>query len=340
MDAFGQVTAAPAAPEKALLRVEGLGIELRLRGLGPVRVVEDVGFSIAPGEALALVGESGSGKSLIAMGSLDLLPVGARVVAGRTTFAGRVLQELEAADWRRLVGMGVGVLFQDPVGSWDPTMAIGPQSGEVLDAHEDLPRDEIRRRVTAALGEVGLANRHRFGLFAHQLSRGQAQRAMLAATLLSAPQILVADEPLSGLDPTVARAVLDLLDDMRRRRSMALLLVTHDLGVVAAVADRVAVVYGGMIVEEGPARRIYQTPQHPYTRGLLNSIPGRQAGRLRPIPGEPPVLWDLPPGCPFAPRCGFAIEDCGSRRPGAVSVAGVLVACVRAGDDELGASVA
>jgi oligopeptide transport system ATP-binding protein len=336
MDAFGEVTEGPTAPAETLLEVEGLGIELRLRDRGLVRVIDGVGLAVTSGEALALVGESGSGKSLIAMGAVDLLPAGAHAVAGRTTFAGRVLQELAAADWRRLVGMGVGVLFQDPVGSWDPTMAIGPQSGEVLDAHEDLSHDEIRRRVTAALGEVGLATRHRFGLFAHQLSRGQAQRAMLAATLLSAPQVLIADEPLSGLDPTVARSVLDLVDDMRRRRGMALLLVTHDLGVVAAVADRVGVVYGGMIVEEGPVRSIFETPLHPYTRGLLDSIPGRRPGRLRPIPGDPPVLWELPPGCPFAPRCGFAVHECGSRRPAPVSIAGVSVACVRAEDGDFG----
>ena len=204
------------------------------------------------------------------------------------------------------MGLGIGVLFQDAIGSWDPIEMIGPQSGEVLEAHEALGAEEVRRRVLEALGQVRLPRRLKYVSFAHEMSRGQAQRAMLAAALLSLPRMLIADEPLSGLDVTVARAVLALIDDMRRERGMGLLLVTHDLGVVAAVADRVAVVYGGLVVEEAPAAALYRSPRHPYTDGLLGSVPGFARGRLRPIPGDPPELWELPPGCPFAPRCPYA----------------------------------
>ena len=313
-----------------LLAVDDLQVELRFRDGRRVRAVDGVSFRIASGEALALVGESGSGKSLIAMGAVDLLPAGAEAVAGRTTFAGRVLQDMEPADWRRLVGMGIGVLFQDPIGSWDPIEMIGPQSGEVLETHEALGREEVQRRVLEALGRVRLPRRVKYLSYAHEMSRGQAQRAMLAAALLSMPRVLIADEPLSGLDVTVARAVLGLIDDLRRERGMGLLLVTHDLGVVAAVADRVAVVYGGMVVEEAPAAALYHAPRHPYTDGLLGSVPAFARGRLRPISGDPPELWELPPGCPFAPRCPYALAGCGTARPPARQVGESRVACLRA----------
>jgi oligopeptide/dipeptide ABC transporter ATP-binding protein len=321
------VTTAPP-----LFAVDGLEVMLRFSDGRRVSVIDGVSFSIAPGEALAMVGESGSGKSLIAMGSVDLLPAGAEVGAGRTTFAGRVLQDLEEVDWRRLVGMGIGVLLQDALGAWDPLEMIGPQSGEVLEAHQTLSAEEVQRRVLEALGRVRLPRRLKYSSFAHQLSRGQAQRAMLAAALLSTPRMLIGDEPLTGLDTTVARAVLDLIEDLRRERGMGMLLVTHDLGVVAAVADRVAVVYGGMIVEEAPARALYRSPRHPYTDGLLGSLPGRGRGRLRPILGDAPLLWELPPGCSFAPRCPFAGPECRRERPPVRQVGESQVACLRADD--------
>ena len=318
-----------------LFAVDGLEVALHFRDGRGAKVVDGVSFAVGVGEALAMVGESGSGKSLIAMGAVDLLPAGAEVVAGRTLFLGRVLQDLEEGAWRRLVGMGIGVLFQDAIGSWDPIEMIGPQSGEVLEAHESLSREEVRRRVLDALGRVRLPRRLKYLSYAHEVSRGQAQRAMLASALLSAPQMLIADEPLSGLDVTVARAVLSLIDDMRRERGMGMLLVTHDLGVVASVADRVAVVYGGMVVEEAPVGALYRAPKHPYTDGLLGSVPGLARGRLRPIPGEVPVLWELPPGCPFAPRCRHARDACRAQRPALHRVGESLVACLRAGDLEL-----
>ncbi len=312
-----------------LFEVEGLSIGLDGPD-GVETVIEDAAFTVARGESLALVGESGSGKSLIAMGTLDLLTPGARVLAGRTRFEGRELQELEDDARRRLVGLGIGVLFQDAIGAWDPLYLIGTQSGEVLEEHLSLPADEIRARVLDSLGEVRLPKRFKYRSFSHELSRGEAQRAMLAAALLSAPRLLIADEPLSGLDVTVAQAVLSLIDDMRTKRGMSLVLVTHNLGVVASVADRVAVLYGGMIVEEAPTTSLYREPRHPYTEGLLGSFPGLARGRLRPIPGEPPDLRRVPAGCPFADRCVHVVERCRAERPPLRSIGDGTVACFRA----------
>lgn len=293
-------------------------------------VVKDVSLAIGGGEAVALIGESGSGKSLIAMGAVDLLSPGARVDSGRTVFEHHVLQDLDDATWRELVGMGIGVLLQDAIGSWDPLDFMGYQAGEGLAEHTDLSREEIQGRVLDSLGEVGLSKRRHFMAHAHEVSRGQAQRQMLAATLLSAPRLLIADEPLSGLDVTVARAVLDLIDDMRRRRGMGMLLVTHDLAVVASVADRVAVVYAGSIVEDGSVEDVYRRPRHPYTSGLLGSLPALSRERLRPIEGETPDLFDVVPGCRFADRCPHAIERCRVDKPLPRLLDGTLVACHRA----------
>jgi oligopeptide/dipeptide ABC transporter ATP-binding protein len=317
-----------------VFRAEGLRVDVNIRG-SRIVVIDGVSFSIGAGESLALVGESGSGKSLIAMGAVDLLPPGARVVGGRTFFDGAVLQDVADDDWRRLVGMGIGVLFQDAIGAWDPMEILGTQSGEGLETHTEMSDEEIRRRVLDALGEVQLPRRLKYLSFAHQVSRGQAQRAMLASALLAAPRVLIADEPLSGLDVTVARAVLDLIDDLRRKRGMGLLLVTHDLGVVASVADRVAVVYGGMLVEVAATETLFRFPKHPYTDGLLGSVPGLTRGRLRPIEGDAPELWALPEGCTFAPRCPYAVERCHRERPVARRVDGTDVACHLAGDLDL-----
>ena len=315
----------------SLFSVEGLTIEI-VRGDSEQAqtVIRDVAFSLEPGEAVALVGESGSGKSLVALGSIDLLPPGARVVSGTTRFEGIELQELDEADWRRLVGMGIGVLLQDAIGSWDPTYIVGLQSGEVFEEHdEEMSIEEIRERVLKAFGEAQLPKRFLFGALAEDMSRGQAQRAMLATTMLTSTRILIADEPLSGLDVTTARAVLDLIDDLRRKRGMAMLLVTHDLAVVAGVADRVAVMYGGMIVEEADTSTLFRTPRHPYTSGLLRSVPGFGVTRLEPIPGESPNIWEILPGCPFAPRCAHAVDDCRRVRPDLRPIDGSQVACLR-----------
>jgi oligopeptide/dipeptide ABC transporter ATP-binding protein len=317
-----------------LFTVTGLRIAIR-RGPDERVVVDGVDLAVETGETLALIGESASGKSLIALGAIDLLSPGAKVVAGTTTFGGEMLQNLAEADWRRLVGMGIGVLFQDAIGAWDPLDLMGMQSGEVLDEHTELTDLEIQDRVLDALGEVGLHGRRHFLAYSHEVSRGQAQRAMLAAALLAAPRLLIADEPLSGLDITVARAVLDLIDDLRRKRGMGMLLVTHDLAIVASVADRVAVVYAGMIVEEAAVAALYHRPRHPYTSGLLGSIPGLTVGRLRPIRGEAPDIFDVARGCPFAPRCDHAVDRCRVERPELRLVGESMVACHRAEELDL-----
>ena len=298
-------------------------------------VAEGVSISVGRGEAVALVGESGSGKSLLALGAVDLLNPGAKVLAGHTVFEGQVLQDLDDHDWRALVGVGIGVLLQDAIGSWDPLDFLGWQLGETLMEHTELSQEEVRDRVLGALGEVGLSKRRHFSAFAHEVSRGQAQRAMLASVLLSAPRMLIADEPLSGLDVTVGGAVLDLIGDMRTKRGMGMLFVTHDLGVVASVADRVAVVYAGSIVEDGPVVDVYSRPLHPYTSGLLGSVPGLTRGRLRPIEGETPDLFEVEPGCRFADRCPFVLERCRSEKPAARMRGATRVACHRAGELDL-----
>lgn len=297
--------------------------------------MEGVSLTVDGGEAVALVGESGSGKSLLAMAAVDLLSPGARVVSGKTVFEGQVLQDLDDADWRVLVGMGIGVMLQDAIGSLDPLDFIGWQWGEVMMEHTELSQQEIQERVLDALGEVGLSKRHFFAAFAHEVSRGQAQRGMLAAALLSAPRMLIADEPLSGLDVTVGRSVLDLIDDMRAKRGMGMLLVTHDLGVVASVADRVAVVYAGSIIEDGPVAEVYHRPRHPYTSGLLGSVPSLARKRLRPIEGETPDLFEVVPGCRFFDRCPFAVDRCEEEKPRSRKLGETRVACHRAEEIEL-----
>ncbi len=313
---------------------------------GWVELISDVSFSVNAGETLALVGESGSGKTLMLLGGVGLLPHGVKAIAGQTTFAGRVvprkgakkashatqvLGELKDAEWREIMGTGIGVLFQDAVAAWDPTQMIGEQSGEVLEAHTELTEDEVRQRVLDALGEVRLTKRRKFFSFSYQMSRGEAQRAMLAAALLSDPKLLLADEPLSGLDATVASAVASLIDDLRAKRGMAMILVTHDLARVAAMADRVGVVYAGKIVELGPVEDIFHVPKHPYTEGLLNSMPGFRE-RLKPIEGDAPELDDLPEGCAYSPRCPYVVDRCRTERPEPVMVDATEVRCFRANE--------
>ena len=324
---------------------------------GWVEVLPDMSFSVHSGEVLALVGESGSGKSLALMGGFSLLSQGTRVLGGNTRFedatflpggetvvsdskrsrkqrkesrvAGTVVSDYSDDDWARIVGTRIGFMFQNPVGSWTPDLIIGEQTGESLAAHSDLTTEEIEARVFDALGEVELPRSHRlFGAFRHELSRGMAQRAMLAAAITKTPSLLIADEPLNGLDPPVAAAIMELLKDMQVRRKMAMIIVTHDLAAVAGLAGRVAVVYGGIIVEEGPVAEIYYHPKHPYTAGLIGSIPGIRPGRLRSIRGEAPRLVDVDrTKCVFVDRCDFATEVCHMNQPEARLLGDSIVAC-------------
>lgn len=325
-------------------------------GYGWVEAISDVSFSVQPEEVLAIVGESGSGKTLTVMGSLGLLGVGARVIRGEVYFDGvrirptpteeqretrrrwrrkrrkreRFLEELLDDDWRHIMGTEVGVLFQNALGGWNPVEIIGEQAGEALDEHTDLSLGEIRDRVLDALGEVRLPRVSKYASFPNQLSRGQAQRAMLAAALVKGPRLLVADEPLTGLDAGVASSISKLIGDMQRKRGMAMVFVTHDLAQVASLATKVAIMYGGRIVERGPVDDVFHRPQHPYTEGLLGALPRPGVRRLRPIAGEVPKLTDVPENkCPLLPRCPYAVAACGSETPPLEPSPSGEVACFR-----------
>jgi oligopeptide/dipeptide ABC transporter ATP-binding protein len=228
-------------------------------------------------------------------------------------------------------------MFQNPVGAWTPDLVIGEQSGEVLDEYTDLSSEEIEQRVYDSLGEVKLPRSSRFfGAFRHQLSRGMAQRAMLAAALIKAPHLLIADEPLNGLDASVAAGIMDLIQDMQQTRDMAMIFITHDLASVARIADRVAVVYGGQIVEQASVTEIFHRPRHPYTSGLIGSIPGVSSGRLRQIDGEAPLLVDLDrSGCSFVARCDYATDVCRTRNPAVSQVGQSEVRCHHAAELDL-----
>lgn len=339
------------------------------RQLGPgwVEVVPGVSFAVRSGEVLAIVGESGSGKTITVMGALGLLGKGAKSIDGSVKFMGestdlwaerarpggrgqtprrpesmwdrrRRKKRLEAflgesldPVWRRLMGSEIGVMFQDPIASWSPESVIGEQAGEVLHAHTEMDDLEIQERVLEALGEVQLPGAGKFLSFRHELSRGEAQRAMLAAALIKSPSLLIADEPLSGLDAPVAAAILDLIRDMRRERGLAMILITHDLATVASIADRVAVMYGGRIVEQASVVDVFHNPQHPYTEGLLGSIPSASLDRLRPIVGNPPRLVEIPAGrCSFAPRCPYVVDACRNDEPPLAKTPTGRAACLRA----------
>ena len=331
-------------------------------GAGWIEAVPGVSLALSAGEVLALVGESGSGKTITVMGALGLLGSGARAIGGAVTYRGRRMDlwatpdergaantwrerrrrkkrakafmgELLDNEWRTIMGTEIGVLFQDPVASWSPDEMIGRQAGESLAAHSGLSDEEIEQRVLDALGEVKLPGAGTYLSFRHELSRGEAQRAMLAAALIKAPALLIADEPLSGLDAPVAGAILDLLRDMRTRRRLAMVIATHDIATVASIADRVAVMYGGQIVEEGSVNDIFHSPSHPYTEGLLGSIPWAGLDRLSPIDGSPPRIVDVPRDrCSFAERCPYQRTECLAGPPELVAAATSRTRCVRSGE--------
>ena len=292
----------------ALLSARGL----RVAGPGGAALVDGVDLDLEAGEVTALVGESGAGKTLTGLALLGLVPPPARMEAGAVTLGGVDLGALAPRSRRRVRGAGIALVPQDPAAALDPVARVGAQLAEVLRAHAPLGRREARIAASAALAEVGVDRDDH----PHRLSGGQRQRALIAMALAPRPRVLVADEPTASLDPSVQVAVLDLIDARRREEGLAVLLISHDLGAVARVAGRVAVMYAGRIVEEGPARAVLSAPRHPYTAGLLALAPRLGAPRVRvPIPGAPPQPGRLPPGCAFAPRCPAAREECRAARP-------------------------
>jgi len=295
-----------------LLDVSGLTIEVRVRGRVST-VVRNVDLSVKAGESLCLVGESGCGKSMTALGIMGLLPSGVTHAAQRLGFDGVDLAQISQGAMEALRGHRISMIFQDPNTAFNPSYTIGDQMQEVWLRHKDGGRDAARTRAVELLERVGIASAaKRLGQYPHQLSGGQRQRVMIAMALMCSPQLLIADEPTTALDVTVQAQVLRLLRELQSELGLALLLITHDIGVVAAMADRVAVLYAGEVVETGPVRQVLDSPRHPYTKGLLDCLPhpGSAARRLVAIPGTVPVPTEGRLGCGFAERCALKVEDC------------------------------
>ncbi|HUF01861.1 MAG TPA: ABC transporter ATP-binding protein [Gaiellaceae bacterium] len=296
-----------------LLRVEDLRVHFWTTR-GTVYAVNGVSFEIGAGETLGIVGESGCGKSVTSLALLGILARAARVASGRALFAGRDLLALSDDELRKIRGKEIAMIFQDPMSSLNPVLTIGRQIREALETHFDMDRDHADRRAAELLDQVGIPSaRLRLKDYPHQFSGGMRQRAMIAMALACEPKLLIADEPTTALDVTIQAQILDLLRELVVERQTALILITHDLGVVAGMCERVNVMYAGTIVESGTARRIFEEPRHPYTLGLLQSIPRIDSGprqKLRPIPGTPRNMLSPPASCPFAPRCPNALAVC------------------------------
>jgi oligopeptide/dipeptide ABC transporter ATP-binding protein len=306
---------------RAPLELRGITVELPTAS-GWVRPVNDVSLRIAPGESLGLVGESGSGKTMLSLTLMGLLPPGARVYGEALLTSGEAppkdLANLHKEDdWRAVRGQQIAMVFQEPMTSLNPVMRVGAQVEEAICAHQpSLGEPDLRHRVISALERAAVPEPQvRARQFPHQLSGGLRQRVMIAMALAANPKLLIADEPTTALDVTVQKQILELLNRLRREMQLAVLFITHDLGVVAKVADRVAVMYAGRIVEEGPTQDVLVAAKHPYTQGLLAASPGIVRGQLAPIPGTVPQLSRLPRGCAFAPRCAYRRAECDQAVP-------------------------
>ncbi|MFF3746171.1 ABC transporter ATP-binding protein [Streptomyces kronopolitis] len=301
-----------------LLDVRDLRVEFRTRD-GVAKAVNGVSYHVARGQTLAVLGESGSGKSVTAqavMGILDSPP--GFLTGGEIVFQGRDLLTLRREERRRIRGAKMAMIFQDALSSLNPVLSVGAQLGEMFQVHEGVSRKEARARAVELMERVKIpAARERVGDYPHQFSGGMRQRIMIAMALALGPDLIIADEPTTALDVTVQAQVMDLLAELQRELTMGLILITHDLGVVADVADTIAVMYAGRIVETAPVHQLYKAPAHPYTRGLLDSIPRLdQKGRqLYAIKGMPPNLTAVPPGCPFHPRCPLVRDVCRTDPP-------------------------
>jgi oligopeptide transport system ATP-binding protein len=298
-----------------LLSVQDLEVRFwTARGI--IHAVNGISFDIAPGETLGIVGESGCGKSVTSLAILGILPRAGRVTAGSVRYQGRELVGLSDSEMRSVRGKEIAMIFQDPMTSLNPVLTIGKQLREALQTHFDMDHDEAQRRATELLDRVGIPSPDtRLKDYPHQFSGGMRQRAMIAMALACEPKVLVADEPTTALDVTIQAQILDLLRQLVVERDTALIMITHDLGVVAGMCERVNVMYAGMFVETGSARQVFSRPRHPYTLGLLQSVPRLDAARktaLHPIEGAPRDMLYPPQECPFAPRCRYEVEQ--SRR--------------------------
>jgi len=300
----------------ALLEVENLTVSFQT-GDGVVRAVRGVSFSVEPGQTLGIVGESGSGKTVLTQTLLGLTP--GAVITGKALFEGTDLLQLSQGQMREVRGARISVIFQDPLTSLHPLYRVGWQISEMIRAHDkNVTKKQAAERAVELLGRVGIPHpAQRVNDYPHQFSGGMRQRAMIAMALSLSPQLIIADEPTTALDATVQAQILDLLLKLQRESDTALIMITHDLGVVADIADNVMVMYAGRAAEKGSKRDIFYHQHHPYTKGLLESIPNSSAAgdRLRPIPGMPPSLINLPSGCKFHPRCTYVMDRCLTEEP-------------------------
>jgi oligopeptide/dipeptide ABC transporter ATP-binding protein len=307
-------TAAVRPDDPPLLQVEGLQVTFYTQS-GEVHAVQDVSFEVRRGETLAIVGESGSGKSITAMSVMGLLPLAGEIEGGTIRWRG---EQLSPRQVRRLRGSGMTMIFQDPMASLNPLMTVGAQIEEVLRRRCGMSRSDARTRAAELFDLVGIPEpRRRLKQYPFEFSGGMAQRVMIATALAPEPELIIADEPTTALDVTIQAQILDLITTLQKETGVAMVLITHDLGVVAGVADRVTVMYGGRVVEEGPLRQIFEQPSHPYTVGLLASTPHPYEVRQRlvPIQGSPPAIARVVPGCAFDVRCPRATQRCVDERP-------------------------
>ena len=311
---MGETVAAPTAPNTgAVISVTDLTTRFNTQD-GVVHAVNGVSFELRPGEFLGVVGESGSGKSVTMMSLLRLIPMPPGVIPkGEAIFQDRDLLQMDIDDLREIRGAKIGFIFQDPMTSLNPVLTIGKQLMEPIMLHTDRDKKSARKRAVELLDLVGIPDAaQRLKNYPHELSGGMRQRVMIAMALSCDPQVIIADEPTTALDVTIQAQIIELVKDLRDRLGTAVIWITHDLGVVAGLADRVMVMYGGEIVEQAPVHQLYAHPQHPYTHGLLESLPrlDQKGDDLLSIPGQPPSLFEEPTGCSFAPRCPHAFERC------------------------------
>ena len=298
----------------SLLEVDDLRTYFGTRS-GDVRAVDGVNFAVERGRTLGIVGESGCGKSVTALSIMGLLAPTARIESGAIRFEGRELNRLSQRELEDVRGRQIAMIFQDPMTSLNPTLTIGLQLTETMQRHLDIPRDEARKRAIQLLEEVHIPNaRQRLDDYPHRYSGGMRQRVMIAIALSCSPKLLIADEPTTALDVTVQAGILDLLEELRDEHEMSMIIITHDMGVVAEAADDIAVMYAGQIVEQASAEELFDHPEHPYTEALLGALPqlegeGVREGRLTAIPGRPPDLLNPPAACRFGPRCPYAGGD-------------------------------
>ncbi len=302
-----------------VLDVKGLKTVFRTRG-GEIHAVNSVSFHLNRGELLGVVGESGSGKSVTMMSLIRLLPSPpADIRQGQVLLSGRDVLQLDADDLRAVRGAKVGFVFQDPMTSLNPVFTVGYQICEPLIEHMGMTKVQARTRAAELLELVGIPDaRNRLDAYPHQFSGGMRQRVMIAIALACDPDVLIADEPTTALDVTIQAQILELVKDLRQKLGMAIIWITHDLGVIAGIADRVMVMYAGQVVEHGPVRELFANPQHPYTRALLKTIPamaGPRETRLRVIEGQPPILTAAPDACPFRDRCSHRFDACDRTNP-------------------------